>query len=284
MSRSPADSRNDAGFSLVELLIVAVLGIVLLVAIYQTIIIQERSYRAEYAITSVQENMRLGTDVLASALREVSANATSGDIRSIAADSITFREFRKIGILCDTISNGAHFDILQAGDAFSDGDSLLVFIDNNVNKQSDDEWRATYVSGMTGSSGKCTNNWAGYTMQQVQLPSAVLTGVRQGAPVRSFVWMTYGLYQDSSGNWMLGRHDADSTAVSMLAGPLAPPDSGGLTFTYYDKNNNVTTDPADVVRLVITLKGTHRTGPEMPNGVYMDTLTTQVFLRNDKVT
>lgn len=264
---------------MVELLVVIVLGSLVLMAIYETLILQQRGFTAETAVASVQQSMRTASQVLGSELREASATATNSDIAAIGPDSITFRAFRKAGFLCDTINNGANFDVYTAGDAFSAGDSLLIFIDNDPTLRTDDSWQTTYVSS-TGSNSKCTAAWGSYTLQKITLPSAALNGVQPGAPVRSFVWETYGVYKDADGNWMLGRHEPGQAPQPMV-GPLVPRDSGGVTFTYYDANNNITTDPTQVNRIVITIRARGHAGAAFSNGLYTDTLTTQVFLRNN---
>jgi prepilin-type N-terminal cleavage/methylation domain-containing protein len=277
-----AGHSSRAGFTLVELLIVTLLGSLILAAIYETLLMQERSFRAQSAMASTEQTIRTATEVLAAELREVSATdggQGDGDLSIAASDSVTFRAYRKAGIVCAQPAGGTSIDVLEPGDAFAAGDSIMIFADGDPTKSTDDHWNKAEVGGVAAPAS-CTTSWSGYTSHDLSgLSSASLTDVRNGAPVRSFVWMTYGVYQDTTGQWMLGRHEAGQDPL-LLVGPLAARDSAGLTLQYLDGNGNTTSDPTQVSRIVIKVLGEERAGPELAGGRFTDTLTTQVFLRN----
>ena len=104
---------REAGFTLVELTIVVVISTIALIAIYQTLITQERTYRYQSAAIDAQGTSRMALSVIAAELREISASAgqTAGfggtDLLMAARDSLRIRAFRKVGIICSTISAGA---------------------------------------------------------------------------------------------------------------------------------------------------------------------------------
>ncbi len=279
MATSPRDDRTRSGFTLIELLVVMVLGVVVLGAVYQTLVIQEGTFRAQKSIASAQDVSRTALDVLVGEVREVSANATDGpggDIAVMGPDSIRFRSFRKAAVVCGKTA-GAIL-VYEPGDSIVAGDSVLVFSEGDPWSPDDDEWVADAVSARA-SSTVCPDR-SGYVRASLSASTAPgLSGVRTGASVRAFEWLTYGLYQDGTGDWMLGRH-ASGGSVQYLVGPLAPFASGGLRLTYYDTNGAETTDPASVVRIAVSVKAASAAGREL-DGQYTDSLVTQVFLRNN---
>ncbi|MGH7475367.1 MAG: hypothetical protein ACRELD_03690 [Longimicrobiales bacterium] len=286
-SRSLADgvplAGRESGFTIVEILIVALLGTLLLGAVYQMMIVQEQGFRVQRAVVSTQDNMRTTLDVLATELREVNATtvgAEGSDVATIAPESIRFRAFRKIGIVC-AATLGSALDVHEIGYSFAAGDSILVFVDGDPAAAGDDSWTTMNVAATAAVSAACADNW-GYTRQSLTgLSSASFGGIRRGAPVRAFVWTTYGIVQDAAGEWVLARRETGSTWVPLL-GPLASPTNGGLRFRYYDANGALTTNPAQVARIEVTVRGESRTvAGATATGTYTDTLTTQIYLRNN---
>ncbi len=282
MSRA---DRPDLGFTFVELLVAMVIGMLLLTAIYRTVVVQERAMRTQQALASTQDNTRTALEVLTTELREVSADpaASAGtDIGAIGPDSIRFRAYRKAGVVCARSTDDV--EVQQVGDALAAQDSVLVFVENDPKTVDDDDWLPLYVGAVSGGTG-CAS-WTGYTRRLLGTlgapgtwPPTEWAGILAGAPVRAFTWLTYGLYQDAGGRYMLGRH-ADGAAVTMLLGPLASPDDGGLRFTYYDADGAVTSDPTQVERIVISVKAQSPTGPRLGQA-YQDSLVTQLYLRNN---
>ncbi len=272
--------RADSGFTLVELLFVAVLGAAVITAAYQSLIVQEGAFRAQRTIATTQDVARTGVDVLVSELREISADAADApgsDIRSLGSDSIQFRAFRTAGLVCAKGSGAV--EIYGVGDGISAGDSVLIFAEGDPTTGADDGWVADSVTAVSG--GTTCADIAGYDRRSLAVSTAVasMSALRPGAAVRGYQWITYGLYTDTDGSRVLGRH-GDDGEVEPLIGPLAPPTEGGLRFTFYDAAGAETTNAADVVRMVVSVKGLSRAGREL-GGEYADSLVTQIYLRNN---
>lgn len=273
-------ARADAGFTLVELVFVTVLGAAVIAAAYQTLIVQEGAFRAQRTMATTQDVARTGLDVLVSELREISsdaADAPGGDVRSLGSDSIQFRAFRTAGLVC--AKGSGTVGVYGVGDAIAAGDSVLVFAEGDPTTGADDGWVADSVRSV--SAGATCPDIAGYDRRTLAVSTAVaaMASVRNGAAVRGFQWITYGLYTDTDGSWVLGRHGEDGD-VEPLIGPLASPQAGGLRFTFYDGAGAETTDAADVVRMVVSVKGLSPAGREL-GGEYADSLVTQIYLRNN---
>lgn len=265
---------REAGFTFVELLVVVVLGLVIIGTVYRTITVQERSYRQQGAMITAQQAMRGALATLEAELREVSA--TGGDLISIQPREVTFRAYRKVGFVCDASMGGGQLDIAELGEPFESQDNLLVFVDNDPLVAADDFWTTATV--LSTGAASCAVSFGGHPTRRVTTTGGSFAGVLPGAPVRSFVPMTYGLYE-IDGEWVFGRVAPDDVEPVALIGPLAPPDERGLEFRYFDVNGNQTLDPAAVVRIEIHVRG-KAVGGSYTSPEYVDSLTTQLFLRN----
>lgn len=278
-----------SGFTVVELLVVLVIGTILIAGAYRTLISQERSYRVYDAAVSTQQATRMSLQVLTAELREISTEGA--DLVYANDDSITFRALRKLGFICDMNKTLKQVVVLRMGqDSFAVNDSVLVYVDGDTLTGSDDSWDLAAVSG--ASSGACTSVTGlaiasallGSTQRLLKLGGAPhIDSVNEGAPVRSFQRVTFGLRQYGS-TWYLARATGSDSMVPIV-GPLAPPSSSGLVFTYYDTLGNVLTSlPLDsaaraaVRRVQIAVRGQKRTNAGTIQ-TYVDSLVTNVFIR-----
>src|SRR5690606_3944729 len=91
-------NRRRGGLTIVELLVVAVLGALVVTAAYQVLITNQRTYTAQNAQIQGQQTVRAGLDVLFGELRELSR--AGGDVLAIASDSVKVRAGRNFGLVC----------------------------------------------------------------------------------------------------------------------------------------------------------------------------------------
>jgi prepilin-type N-terminal cleavage/methylation domain-containing protein len=267
------------GFTLIELLIVAVIAGLVMAAVTEGLAMQERTYRASASMIRGQDGLRTALGVLESELREVGSigGAVLGgsDIAVATRDSVRFRAQRKIGFVCALSRNDRWILTWTHSDPFENGEQLLLFVDGDSLTHRDDRWDAVQTSGVASAGSGCvTDRPAGTTLQRVNLTGYDLTGVRLGAPVRSFVWTTYGIYSFGAQGWGLGRRDAGGQ-LSYLVGELAGPGQG-LVFSYYTPTGAVTWDGEQVARIQIDAK----TDPRLPGTPSIEH-STQIFLRNN---
>jgi prepilin-type N-terminal cleavage/methylation domain-containing protein len=267
------------GFSLVELLVVVVLAGLMLGGVYQTLIVQQQSYRQQNAVTNARQASRAVLEILAAELREVSP--VEGDILYAGADSIRFRAYRKVGVVC-AVSAGAHLHVWELGEPFAAADSIAVFADGDPASAADDGWVVGEVSSVNASSGTCPA-WGSYPTRQLIAPAAATNAVLNGAPVRAFEPYTYGLYQDG-GEWVLGRRGRNNV-VAPLIGPLASAPEGGLQFRYFRADGTELPRPlsaADrllVSRIEILVRGIGHGAADPVQGDHVDSLVVQVHVR-----
>ena len=261
---------NRRGFTLVELMIVAVLGAIVVGATYEIMLSSQRAHTIQTAQIQGQQTVRAGLDILFSELREISPS--EGDILTMGSDQIEIRAMRAFGLVCGVSATGSPLRVKKIGRFFADGDSIVVFADNDPDIASDD----TILFGVVSSLDSTDTCSGADTAQSITVPALVLAlandTVRVGAPVRGFSVYTYGLFS-VDGEYYLGRESGVTTAP--LVGPLAP---NGVSFIYMDALGNVTTDPLAVAQIEVTLLSRSRVVSQ--RGPVADSLTTVIYLRN----
>ncbi|NCG33995.1 MAG: prepilin-type N-terminal cleavage/methylation domain-containing protein, partial [Proteobacteria bacterium] len=203
--------RGRRGFTIIELVVVTVLGGLLIVSTLQILIINQRTYTAQNAQIQGTQAIRIALEVLSSELREVSAQG--GDIVAMNSDSLRIRAPRKIGLICnDSVIGNRVWRVLQIGDWFSAGDSVFVFADNQGTTGNDDTWIKTTVSAVDTTT-TCSSDAAQRLTFASATPGAtpfMTDSVSSGAEVRSFIHIGYGL-MTYGGVQYLGRSVAGGT-------------------------------------------------------------------------
>ena len=258
------------GFTLVELLIVAVLGVIVVAATYQMIFTSQRAYTTQTAQLHGQQTVRAGIDILFAELRELSG--TEGDILEMNPDRIEIRAMRAFGLVCNVNPVGSPIRVKKIGRYFASGDSIVVFADNDRTLSSDDTILSGAVASITEAE-TCTGTDTAQSLAVPELVTALANDtVRLGAPVRGFTIYTYGLYS-VTGDYYLARLSGGTTEP--LVGPLAP---NGVSFTYMDSGGSVTTNPRAVSQIEVTLRSRSKVINE--RGPVGDSLTTTIYLRN----
>ena len=260
------------GFTLVELMIVAVVGAMVVGSTYQIMFSSQRALTLQTARVQGQQTVRAGLDFLFAELRELSR--AEGDILTMGSDEIEVRAMRAFGLVCGVDVSGSPLRVQKVGRFFTAGDSVMVFADNDPDIASDD----TILSGRIGSSVDTTQTCSGADTAQSLTVGALATAlendtVRIGAPVRGFTVYSYGLHL-LDGEYYLARTSGGTTAP--LVGPLS---SNGVSFIYTDAFGNVTTNPRAVSQIEVTLRSESRVRD--PQGYPIaDSLTTAIYLRN----
>ena len=296
MATIDRDIRSEGGFTLAELLVVAVLGAVILGAVFQTLSVQNRTFQRQSAVISAQESSRTALAVLSGEMREVSS--TGQDLLAASADSVSLRVLRKIGFVCN-VGVGGVLSMWVLGQPFEAGDSIFVFSQGpDLIDTADDAWIPGEVSAVTNAApAGCGVAWPKETLggaadgnhdvATLTISSALpLTDVTRGAPARTFERLTYGRYT-VGGEVVLGRRSGATAAVP-LVGPLAA-GTDGLRFEFFDVDNNdlggggavAATDLDDVSFFTISVQGRQAAGSMEADGFYEDSLTVSVFLRNN---
>lgn len=268
-------TRDRAGFTIVELIVVSVLGALVLMAILQVLMTNQRTYTAQSAVVQGQQSSRMALEVLFNELREASPGG--GDIVAMSSDSIRLRLMRKLGVVCDTdlFASPPVLTVLNGtGDLFAVDDSVFVFAENQDATGSDDVWITTQLDAVDA-----TVTCLGRPASELEFPSGdaglfVSDLVKVGAPMRSYQTFTFRS-MTVLGQRYLARRDA--TGLWPIAGPLRATD--GLQFVYRDALGAITAVPTDVRQIEVRI----RTGSGVVNSVgeaVTDSIDAWIFTRN----
>ncbi len=289
--RSP---KNCGGFTLVELLIALVVGLIVLAAVFSLLDSQSRLYSLQRETTDARESLRAGGALLGWEL--MSASATGGDLYAIGPTSLSLRSPQGMGVVCarTTVGSAERFGLQQVSGYFeaTADDSALVY------SRGADAWNVLKVSAAWNGSAAWSGGgtpvcfWGDSTTSvprpqaavELQGDSLVLAGLTVGAPLTAFRRTEYALFQQS-GRWWLGRRVGGAVPYDILTGPMVAPPSNGLAFAYYDATGAATVDPTQVAQVDIVLRaesfGQVRIGAAAGIRTVSDSLSTTAFLRNN---
>ena len=265
-------TRSRRGFTLVELLVVTVLGSLVVLAAIQVLLVNRRTYTAQAAVISGQQTTRMAVEILFAELRELSP--PGGDILAMSQDSLTVRLMRRFSIVCATdlsrpsltvirdflLNNGDTLYIMGGTNRFAGGDSVFVFADNDEDTQTDDVWIAAQITDIDSTSVTCPQDGDPALELDFDGQDALFAAdsVGIGAAIRSYEEFTFGT-TTLNGDRYLARRDTGRYVP--MAGPIAATD--GLEFVYRDAFGDVTT----VDTLVSQIEVTIRTGSEVMNSL-----------------
>lgn len=270
---------HRSGFTLVELIVVMIVGTMLLGAAYQALISQQRGYRTTGAVIGDQDALRIALGVLEAEIRETAAIGGllmgGSDIVTATPDSVRLRAPRKIALVCSVSPSEKSMIVWSEWEMLSPGDSLLIFVDNLEDTYIDDRWEVASVSNVNNTTASCDTRPPGAELRKVIMVAHPLTGVLPGAPVRAFEPVTYGLYE-IDGEWGLGRKKNSDEAAKLLVGGLAGPGEG-LILEYLNTAGATTADPAAVASIRVSLT----TADQPSSGTQQKSVTSTIYLRNN---
>jgi prepilin-type N-terminal cleavage/methylation domain-containing protein len=278
------------GFTLVELMVALLLMTMVGTVVYKLLQSEQRVSTAQAERVMLQSSVRTGALVVPSELRELAANAGGQtDLLQIDADSITYRAARGVGFTCAATSTQIKirntallpFNGLRA---ISPGrDSLLLFVDGDPGKATDDFWVRLPVSSVATSTCGSDAAIAVSTPDFLALlPGGLLSSVVVGGPVRTEEVMRLKSYASGGQQWVGAASLSGGDAVQPIFGPIT---ADGFQLAYFTGDGTATNTPSAVRVIRITLIGvTERAvaqgGVSGPNTLLQDTLVTRVLLRN----
>jgi len=278
---APVSSGDRRGFSLIELVVGFVVGMLVLTGVVQMMIVQSRGYRKQREVVDIRETAREASAVLSWDLRRsvVGGNGPA----AIGPGSVTLRSPRGVGTICARHATLARYGLWKTGG------NILATVDDSavVYQLGRDKWVALKITavGTPAAMGVTACAWPGARPPDVVVEFAVgaktdTSYIKVGAPFRGFRRVQYSEYQ-LNGRWWLGRKTGAAASYEQLTGPLLSPVSGGVAFTYYDTLGALTSNPAALGSVAFTLR------TESYKNTYVgtsytyqrDSLTTKVSLR-----
>jgi prepilin-type N-terminal cleavage/methylation domain-containing protein len=281
------------GFTLVELLVAMVIFGVVAGAVVNVMIVSNRTTSDQGQRIDMQQNIRAANAILPAEIR--SLDAADGDIKAMAANSLTIRATRQFGIICTAPVTGAALvaGVLNAAiivvrsplyssqRAFAANDSIFVWYEGDVGSRIDDSWIPAQVTAVDAQN--CTDGSAG-----IKLTANLGIGVGRvnaanivpnGSPLFGFESVTYATGLAADGRYYLNMTTPAGTAP--VLGPL--PDAAGVTFTYYDANGAVTATPTAVRQIGLSVReqSVNRIRKGTTTAYAVDSLLTRITLRNN---
>jgi prepilin-type N-terminal cleavage/methylation domain-containing protein len=280
-SYSAHSSNGRRGFTLIELIVGLVVGLIVLGSVVQMLIVQSRGYRKQREIIDIRETAREASALLAGDLRQ--SRVGESPLAAMGANSIALRSPRGMGTICAKHATLARYGLWKTGGNILAGadDSALVA------QLGREKWTALKVTavGTPAAMGVPACAWPGARPPEIVVEFAVGTKtdtsyIKVGAAFRSFRRVEYAEYQ-LNGRWWLGRKVGAAGSYEQLTGPLVAPASNGLAFIYYDTLGAVTSNPAAVGTVAVTLRteSFKKTYIGTTFGYQRDSLTTKVALR-----
>lgn len=301
MSRSTITRGRRSGFTLVELVMVAVLAVLVLGGMMNVLVRQQRFYRGTADLLEARSQTRQAAGILPSELRSISP--VGGDIVAMSDSSLEFRATVGSSVIC-TISGGevvlpptnpARGNVASTWGAVpSVGDTVLIFSEGPTTSASDDQWIPYEIGSIATVTGTCPTSTgltvaadAGKTSLKYGVVGGLGPTIVAGSPMRFIRRARYSLYAAANGQWYLG-YCSPSCGVdgpSPIAGPFVPHSDAapGLSFTYLDDDGVVTATPSEVAQVSILVRAQARNGVSLAGfttRVARDSLRFTVGLRN----
>lgn len=275
--------RSDAGFSLVEVLVVLVLGGFLLGAVYEIMISQSQAFGRQGEITDVQNSLRSAATLLSTEIRGVDV----ADLYSMDDSSLHLRSYMGSGIICGKDVTSLRFALIDTSGGFTatPGDSVLVLSVGGAGT-ADDVWRVFSAAevGTGPGLGVSTCSWGETPDLAIRLspvsPSDT-AGVAVGGSVLGFQAVEYGL-QQNDGRWWLSRRVGSAASWELLTGPLLSPAEGGLELAYLDEAGDPAASIPDIaaVKIVIRAESFGETRSKRGLQHVRDSLAMRIVVRN----
>jgi len=254
MSPASGPSRQRGGFTLIEVTLALVVGLLALGGVVQLLIVQGRGYRKQREVVDVRQTAREASALLSWDLRQAAAGGSQ--IVALSSNSLTIRSPRGVGTVCGKHPVLARYALWKSGgsiQATADDTALVYQIGRG-------KWSKLKIAavGTPAAMGVPACAWPGARPPDMVVELVVTSKwdtatIKVGAPFRSFRQVQYAEYQDSN-RWWLGRKVGDAASFEQLTGPLLDPGAGGLAFTYYDTLGAPTANTAAVGRVAFKLR------------------------------
>ncbi|HJQ10521.1 MAG TPA: prepilin-type N-terminal cleavage/methylation domain-containing protein [Gemmatimonadaceae bacterium] len=273
--------RDRRGFTIIELLVSFVIGLIVLASIVQMMIVQGKSYRKQREQVDVRETVREAAALLSWDLRQ--AAVAGSPFAVLGANSVTLRSPRGLGTICGKHAVLPRYALWKTAGSIQAtvDDTALVY---QIGKGGWNKLKITNV-GTAAAMGVNACAWPGARVPDMVVEFAVTAVtdtslIKIGAPLRSFRRVEYSEYQQN-GRWWLGRKVGNAAGYEQLTGPLLAPASNGLAFTYYDTLGAVSANTNAIGSVAFTIRTeSYKNATTGSTFVYQrDSLTTRVGVR-----
>jgi len=278
--RSSAVPRSRAGFTMIEIIVSLVVGLIVVGGVYQLMIAQGRGFGKQREVIDGRQTSRDATGLLAWDIRHAASGGSPFAV--MGANTVTLRSPQGLGVICAkhaTLPRYALWKTAGSIQATADDSALVYEADKGT-------WIALRIAavGTPAAMGVAACAWPGARVPSMVVELTVVnvpadtSGIKVGAPFRDFRRVEYAEYSLNS-RWWLGRRVGGASAYEQLTGPLVS--SNGLQLAYYDSTGAVTTNATRVASVAVTLRTESFKKTYLPTGFnyQQDSLTTRVAVR-----
>ena len=269
-------SASHRGFTLVEMILAAVITVTTVGAVFHALFLMQRAARRQGEQLRVQSGARGALLAVLSELRELSTaetgTAAENDILGLAAHGITYRAMRGSGFTCQPSSVNQLLISQSSFSGFRDPqpgrDSILLYLDSVALGKPG--WVPAGLAAVS-TGGRCPDNLPAFTLTVA--PVALLAGRPAGIPVRTYELMELRSYPSEGRYWLGARSISAGEAIQPLFGPLT--DAAGFELSYRSRTGAPTIEPRAVGSIGVTLRGRSELSADAE-----EQLTAEVALRN----
>jgi hypothetical protein len=277
-------TRFRGGFTLAEVMISLVLTLVVSGTLYNLLFTTQRVTRAQAQRVELQSNVRAGSLIVVSELRELSAfpggSATRNDILVAGSTALVYRAMRGLGFSCGTPSAAAvriaRSTFTGHRDPQAGRDEALVFLEDRAAAGADDIWLGTKIVGVA--TGAACPGGGGPAITLTVPPGAPVAGLVAGTPVRITETMELRVYESEGRAWLGARSVSSGEAIQPLVGPLTR--GSGFRLEYLDGAGAPTSDRTSIKSIRVALRGTTEAGGAGSTEPVEEELIARVALRN----
>jgi prepilin-type N-terminal cleavage/methylation domain-containing protein len=243
-------SLTRRGFTLVELLVAAVISGVLAVLTAGLVAASASRLRDRSERMALEQSLRVSLAAAAAMLEPLGADSGAGpDLSQTAPGSFVARSFRATGVLC---AAGPNVLQVRAGAPWwravrglvAGRDSLLVATLGGA-----DRWLTAPLLGPS-ISAPCPDGSAGFLLPTAISPAGA-GQIGAGSPLRVFEPVELRIYASGGASWIGLRQLLTGEAIQPLAGPFA---GAGLSLAYTDWSSIPASGPA-VAQVTLLVRG-----------------------------
>jgi prepilin-type N-terminal cleavage/methylation domain-containing protein len=263
------------GFSLIELMAAMVISSVVMVAVLGMFTTENGRFSQQRELSDTWLTLRSAAELIDFDVRQ--ASASGGDLSALTDTSFTVRSRRGSAVICGKSTTGYSLTEVTGDFSADAGDSVKV-----MTVQSTPVWKNLDVAavGNPGTIGPLSCAWSGSTAPTTGVRVTIATAadtsnVAIGSPVHAFRSTQYGIVTSANRRW-LGRKVSGAATWELVTGPLR---TDGLRLTYYTSAGAITTTPAEVAAVRLTLRA-ESFGRTTQRKAMQDTLTVRVQVNN----
>jgi prepilin-type N-terminal cleavage/methylation domain-containing protein len=266
---------KNKGITLIELLIALVIGSILLGALYQTFIRQQKTYAIQDQVVDMQQNVRMGIDRMS---RELRMAGYGGKILTVFLNDVN--GFSTIITPADNANNIGNND-----------DKITIILADQVGVLTSNALKGSTTLDVSGADELFNtvkkkylnlngqNNYvvSSVSTSTITLATALAEDHLANEPVNLVKAITYDL-GISDGKQVLRRNENTGGGAQPLAENIE-----NLQFRYFDANEVLTTTPANILRIEVKVTArTSMSDPEYGSGGGYRTrvLTSSIKVRN----